>query len=135
MIHEIVLSDKPSPQKNAHYNDAPPNLRMITAEEFAQSHFFTYTPQLVESRYILNKVPKAVKKARGKEDAFTLHMFWMHDGTGYGFEQDYWGKKVIYYTFAVCEHDFVEIGNDGKRCYHVYECKKCGYQEAHDSSD
>lgn len=89
----------------------------ILPEEFAQSHFFTYSPEATAwSRTALG-------------DA---RMFFMHDDIGYALIGDYWGKKVGIYKFG-CQHKYKEqnVGN----CLTKYTCDLCGYTKTVDSSD
>lgn len=123
-----------------HHNALPPNLKEIPEKEFAQSMFFTYTPIAYEHR----QIPR--ESGNYRSGLLSLQMYYFHDGSGIAFSSDYWGGKVSYYTFTVCEHDFRELSakearsrgiTHMRRCYHVLECQKegCGYTTAYDSSD
>ena len=130
------------------YNDPLPNMREITEKEFAQSHFFSYDAVGYGHKQIL---PTPLRKAgvepatNGHHDCMTsVKYFVYHDGTGVAMTSDYWAGKVRYFHFAVCDHEMVELSGaecDAKgiqhygRCWHVRECKKCGYVQSSDSSD
>lgn len=119
------------------FNDFPPHWKRISQKEFAQSKFFSYDPNLTEHRQMYEKGSCPT----GKMTAAVL--FFFYDGTGIGMVRDFWKGTVRYYSFAKCEHKFEELsarearekGHDhyGMFC-HVYECKKCGFVESHDSS-
>lgn len=109
------------------YNAAPLGLKEVSAETFAQADFWTYTAKKEEHRYI-TRYPEGVTPIKGLSD---IRMYWMHDGHGWGMAQDYWGKKVRYFSFG-CEHEWNEekIGN----CLHLLTCKLCGTKREVDSS-
>jgi hypothetical protein len=117
MKYDIIES-----KEKSNFNELPPNFKEITEQEFAQSKFFTYMPEKTEYRQV---------NINGKHT--DLRMFWMYDNTGYAIVSNYWDGKVIYYSFAKCEHIFDEktVG----KCLTEYTCKKCGYRETIDSSD
>jgi hypothetical protein len=119
------------------YNDAPPNFKEITEEEFAQSMFFTYSPEYTEYRQILLD-PDSKRK-----EALSVKLYFFFDGNGFGMANDYWAKKVRYFRFKKCDHKAVELSPVEARkkgivhhgnCYHVLECSKCGYIHSYDSS-
>lgn len=125
-------------EKYGGYNDAPPNFKEITEAEFAQSMFFTYAPNATEHRQILIDPDDSRKECLG----ITLYYFF--DGNGFGIAHDYWGKKVRYFRFKACEHEYKSLSPKEAhakgilhfgRCYHVGECKKCGHIHSYDSSD
>jgi hypothetical protein len=135
MLSKIMNVDFPAgwEEKWGGYNDFPPNWHEITEAEFAQSHFFIYSPDYVEFRQMFRKHDTVVGAT----------LYFMYDGVGYGIVHDYWGRKIHYYKFALCEHKFTELtqkecaqkgiqhfGN----CYHVYRCTKCGFTNSVDSS-
>ena len=120
------------------YNSPPPNFREVTAEEIAQSDFFTYSPVIYFFRQI---DPKRVSWP--EKHFLSVRFFGMSDGTGYGIAQDYWAKKIRWFRYG-CDHTYVEKSQDWCRerdithfgmCYHVYECSKCKHVIAQDSSD
>lgn len=122
-----------------HYNYPPTNFREISEKEFAQSHFHIYTPIAISFAQIyLNPNPN-----RQRDAVHSVKYFFMHDMTGYAIGADYWDGKVHYYKFG-CDHDYRQVSQEEcrdrdivhfGRCYHVSECKKCGFLEAIDSSD
>ena len=140
MIHKIDYADKADEDRiekeYGGYNYAPPNWKEIKEEEFTTSHFFTYTPKFSEYRQI-------IFGDISKGEMMSVQMFYFHDGTGVALYPDWREGKVRYFKFAKCDHDSVELTQDEckKRdiqhfgmCWHVYECKKCGYIESYDSS-
>jgi tRNA U34 2-thiouridine synthase MnmA/TrmU len=135
VVEKLSWADKETQDKFREdyggYNDLPPNFKEITYQDFIDSQFFTYTPQLIDNRqaYNVDKKGNRVGNYRG------LHLYLFGDGTGIAIEKYYdngkWALK--YHKFAKCEHEYTEktIG----RCLHEYKCKKCGYTEEIDSSD
>lgn len=125
------------------YNDPLPNMKEITAEEFAQSSFFSYFPNFIGSRQIAaNRLPEELKQKSYLGVTFYVTQ---HDWSGFAMSRDYWGKKVRYFSFAPCKHTYRGpipedyTNNKGMprpgRCYSVSVCTKCGYILTVDSSD
>ncbi len=124
------------------YNDAPPGLKEITAEEFAQSGFFTWCIEKVEFRQVLSdRLPWT-----GEKYMLTLRMFYMNSPheDGFAMSHDYWAQKVRYFRFTRCDHSYRELSvleaqAKGRKhfgnCYHVHQCTKCGVFYEVDSSD
>lgn len=116
----------------------PPNFREISEKEFAQSKYFTYSPKFVEFRQVND--PKAVslfkwgEPGRERSHVFDVRLYYFYDGTGLGIVGDYWGGRVRYFSFAVCEHLNRTERNIG-RCLNEYICNECGFKETIDSSD
>ena len=114
-------------------NDPPPGLQEITLEEFAQSGFFTWSMEKIEQRYVdLSRAGN--EKLSGW---LTLKMVFLPRGEGFAMSHDYWGKKVRFFQFAKCYHDWQEISPAGRpawNCYHYYKCTKCGDGYECDSS-
>lgn len=118
------------------YNDLPPNFKEITLEEFAQSKFFSYGPMWVDY--------KQIDRLQWDESHYlSLILFGLYDGTGFAIHNDYWSKKLRFFKFARCEHEYRELTQQecGERrinhfgmCWHVIECQKCGRIESYDSS-
>ena len=117
-------------KKFGKFNDAPDLWREIFEKEFAQSKFFSYTPEKIEFRQI------HIKGIKSKNDKMIeAHMFHFHDGTGVALSNDFWKGKVSYFAFG-CNHDFEEKPRAGLfNCQHYLVCKKCGYGHITDSSD
>jgi len=130
MLYSLKEYDKTAPD-NGTYNTAPPKFRKVEEKEICTSLLFYYNPELIEDRqFMIDGVFRKIK------------LFWFHDRTGVGIYSDYTNKKIIWYKFG-CDHNFVELSQQecNKRdlmhfgsCYHVYECKECGYINAVDSS-
>lgn len=126
-------------KKWGHYNSPPPGFKEITHEEFAQSGFFTWCPTSMEFRQIMaDNVDKAVLLSPIKGH-LSVKMVYMNHGAHFAMAQDYWEKKVRYFTFADCYHDWQEIsakeaGKPAFNCYHYCKCSKCGAQWEYDSS-
>ena len=127
----------PTPNYNAPHT-APPNLKEITEGDFAQSLFFTYDPISIEYRTIppddLIKANVKPPTNGGRPCVMTMRLYWFHDKTGVGLVSEYWEKRVRYFSFAECEHDMKHFRNLGN-CYNEYQCSKCKYTQAIDSSD
>jgi hypothetical protein len=121
-----------------HPNHAPRGWREITEKEFAQSLFFSHTPDKIDHRQILY--------VNGKEvtgPMIAAFLYYFYDGTGIAVSSDFWNGKVHYYHFG-CSHKYTELGYDtcqkrgfyhAGNCWHVSECSKCGFIESHDTSD
>jgi hypothetical protein len=110
------------------YNVAPTNFREVEEAEFAQMHMDGYMV-MTEERQLLEyhdgtKIPSRIH--------CTL---FIHSGNcGYAIERDYWKKKVRYYRFDKCIHNWVHTEVLG-RCYNRYTCSKCGEKQSIDSGD
>lgn len=124
------------------YNDPPKGLRRIDEKAFAQSKYFSYSPELIEFRQIYVKSNDDLSPDR-KGIMISMTLYWFHDDTGIAIHADYWKGKVEYFAFG-CKHEYKELSQEEcrerniqhyGRCYHVSECKKCGYINAVDSSD
>jgi len=123
------------------YNDSLPNLIEITAEEFAQSGFFTWCLQAYETRQILPenlanaKLLTPIKTYLGAQ----IFYFGSPNEDGFVMANDYWAKSMRYFKFAKCHHEYEEVsgaslGRPQWNCYHYYKCKKCGNINEVDSS-
>jgi len=142
MIHKIDYFEIQSKeQREAHEskwgksNDAPPGFTEITAEEFAQSGFFTWCKLGIEFRQICNFGESKLLKQPKNREMLSITLFYMNHGDNYGMAHDYWDKKVRYFKFTTCYHNYVEVGNQGMRsCYNVCKCNKCGDVWEYDSS-
>lgn len=119
------------------YNDLPPNWEPMTEKEFSQSKFFVYSPEIMEWRQVNFDL-------NGRKFFNGIQMYIFHDKTGIAMVHDYWRKKVYYFKFAACKHEYKTLTfaqcrklgiYHGGRCCHVQKCKKCGYVHAYDSSD
>jgi hypothetical protein len=117
------------------WGQLPPNFKSMTEKEFAQSHFFSYSPTSIEHRQAI--IP-------GGKTVSSLKLYFYHDDTGIAITNNYWEGKVLYFRFAVCEHEWREMGATealakGHRhygnCYHITECTKCQTISGYDSSD
>ncbi len=75
----------------------------------------------------------------------TMLLYFFYDGTGIAMTHTYGKNKMLrYFKFASCEHNYSELSMKecqsrgiyySGNCYHVYECTKCNWIEAVDSSD
>lgn len=140
-VTELVRTDA-HVKKWGGFNDAPPNLREITAKEFAQSGFFTWTIIGIEYRQITSEQFNKGNIFKPVNTIVPCHLFFLNSAYDSGFIilNDYWGKTIRYFKFAECVHDYKEItaAEAGKRafnCYHYYRCTICGQQNEVDSSD
>ncbi len=141
MLHKLVSEQttKEHEAKWGRFNDCPPGFQEITAEEFAQSGFFTWCKEAQEFRQVdCSKLPKGALLSP-VQGLFAITMFYMNHGEHFALGHDYWAKKVRYFKFADCYHDYVEIsakeaGKPAFNCYHYYKCSKCGHHWEVDSS-
>ena len=116
-------------------NELPPNFKEISEKEFAQSKFFTYSPECWEYRQITKREDYERFKW-GEEQrsyVFSLRLAYFYDGTGVALEHDYWLGKVRYFSFSLCEHKKKMQRNVGN-CLNEYTCEDCGFIETVDSS-
>lgn len=117
------------------YNDALPNMREITEGEFAQHAFFTYDFRWHGYKQILPEKLTAIgitPPGGDRPHMMPVKWFALYDKTGVAMHNDWWGKKVRYFSFAVCVHDFTEKGIG--HCLTLYTCQKCGFKKQVDSS-
>lgn len=126
--HPFAYVDNPR-----RYNTLPDGWRSLTQKEFAQSSFFTYSPEWFD--YIQAVVPGMGPTFQG------IRLFYMHDRTGYAIVADYWKGKVYAFAFG-CDHEWggtltpqEDAARPRGRCLHTEKCKKCGYVWSYDSSD
>jgi|WetSurMetagenome_2_1015567.scaffolds.fasta_scaffold121382_2 hypothetical protein len=83
-----------------------------------------------------------IKLEDKKYDA-DMHFFGFYDGTGFAMYHDYNNKRMRYFSFAGCIHEFRQPTKEEcdahhdhpGRCYHVSICDKCGYWKSVDTSD
>jgi hypothetical protein len=122
------------------FNKMPPGLRRITLRQLANDTlFFVHAPKFIESRQI-SGVPREIWNKDYMLDGWLYHF---HDGTGVLLHGDHRAGGVIAFAFG-CRHDKRELSREEcaskgipheGACWHVYECARCGFVEAHDSSD
>jgi hypothetical protein len=120
------------------FNAAPPGFTEITAEEFAQSGFFMWCKVAQEYRQIVPENIDQTKLLSPITHVFSITLFYMNHGDHFGIANDYWGKKVRYFKFAECFHDWQETSapaGQAWNCYHYCKCSKCGDSWEYDSSD
>lgn len=121
------------------FNDVPPGFTEITAEEFAQSGFFTWCKVGMEFRQINPATVDKTKLLSPLETFTSFTLFYMNHGENYAITADYWEKKVRYFKFADCYHDWKEIsaaeaGKPAWNNYHYCKCVGCGASWEYDSS-
>ena len=132
---EILAHEK----KWGRFNDAPPGFKEITAEQFAQSGFFTWCKTAQEFRQIYLTPEQQKDMLAPVPHGLSITMFYMNHDCHFAVASDYYGKKVRYFTFADCYHDWREIsakeaGKPAFNCYHYCKCSKCGASHEYDSS-
>lgn len=140
MISKVHISNIQHFPNSGDYNDLPPNWKELTEKEFAQSPFFTYSPEFMEFRQV-RLTPNGPFEG--------LRMFWLNEKEGYALVRDYWAGKVRYFSFAVCVHEWhgvtrAELAEKWPQhvkrytpgnCCHNSVCLKCGDFRFIDSSD
>jgi hypothetical protein len=120
----------------ANFNSAPANWEEVDEEWLAtKSTFRTYGFKYTWFQQITN-LPN-------EKRMLDVHCFGSYDSTGFAINTDYYGKKVRYFKFAGCKHEFRSLTEEEMvkyhqrpgRCYHVSICDKCNFIYAVDSSD
>jgi hypothetical protein len=111
------------------WNDAPPNWRECSADEFYR-YFSTWGFGIGTG---FNQI-----KAGDKEPLLSVHLIHYHDGTGFGIHVDWkYGEErewvPRFFKFAVCEHERVETLST-RGGWHEGHCGKCGFVMNYDSS-
>jgi hypothetical protein len=142
-MYKIVNSDMESPDPGG-YNREPKGMVEISEAEFAQSAYFVWMAEAIETRQIITSVNDAVYSAR--RGMYPLMIFWMDtdpkQASGFAIRHDYYEGKIRYFRVG-CDHDYGELSQKEARkrgiahfgnCYHVTECKKCGKILSYDSS-
>jgi hypothetical protein len=116
-----------------HYNVAPANFQEVDEEYIATHHqHYSFNYQWFQQ----------IRFEEGKP-LLSIHCFGSANSKGYAMHFDYWGKKVRWFTFAGCLHEYREPTKEEcaahhswpGNCYHVSICDKCGHWYAVDSSD
>ncbi len=135
LYRELKYVDIPPNHHETYGKDGqfPPNMKEITEAEFSQSNFFVYTFKNYEYRQ--TREPKEVLTKFGFKYSPILHMYYLKTPTadGYVMINEYWEKKIRYFTFQACEHTFIDDGS--RMCLHRSKCTKCGMTWEVDSSD
>jgi hypothetical protein len=126
-------------KKWGRFNDPPTGFKEITAEQFAQSGFFTWCNTAKEFRQVDPERIDKTKMLTPVKTMLAIQMFYMNHGEHYAIANDYWAKMIRYFTFADCYHDWKEIsakeaGKPAYNCYHYCKCTKCGANYEYDSS-
>lgn len=120
-FHTLTTTERLLHQKQyGEFNDFPPNWRRLTEKQFAQSHYFTFSPVLVEFRQMNRHVTTRV---RNNEALVAAKLFYMHDNKGYAISSDYHGGYVRFFAF----------GCRGIHQNHT-TCEQCGFAANYDSS-
>lgn len=149
MIEKLVYFEKeeqlPSWYKVTQNNSVPPNWKEITAEEFAQSKFFTYGFSHSEYRQFL----------WSQNGWFSGRLFYIcgrPEGVAMTNQYSLGKYRVRYFSFAECIHEwegvsrkrmeelaqkFPQLKGKGTwgNCCHNSVCTKCGDYWFVDSSD
>jgi hypothetical protein len=122
LVYAGEEKSKKAEEEFGRFNEAPPNLKEITSEEF-YFQFLTWPASYTMYKQVLN---------HPKEKFLDLHMFIYSGKKGVAISGGRGGEPPRFWSFAVCVHDFEEkkIGN----CLHSFKCKKCGYYKEIDSS-
>lgn len=119
-------------QKYGSFNDFPPNWREVTEAEIAtESLGRMYSPVLVEYRQM-------GKLEVGGPPMLAATLSFYHDGSGSAIHYDYWGKRVRWFMFGLCDqHNYTRVKSpgNGRSGLHTDRCTKCGYQNSYDTSD
>ena len=152
-LHSVEPSDTVLDEKeHGGFNDAPPGWREITPKELAsQTHYGSRIPDSIEFRQFILPEDKDAERSTVQN----VHLLRYYDGTGVSIVTSFWGgqrygddgwekeQHLRFFAFG-CAHESKELSYDeckkrgiyhAGRCWHVWECKKCGHVEGYDSSD
>ena len=139
-----VLASMPVEKQEQHiavwgkFHEAPPNWRVIDADEFARRSC-TYTPDAVEYRQIRDPATRM-----GPIIAAHLMFFWDKTGVAHASVHDFRTGKWVAQFFAFgCAHAYRDMTPDERaarsirlgNCEHASICTKCGHVYTYDSSD
>jgi len=142
MLHRVASSRFTPDEREEHqakfggYNDPPPNFQPCDPDEF--HHWFSsygFFANREFRQFVVpggpNKWVESVYLYYGKGDAgyatFYTYEYSPESKAGYKY-------TVHYYKFYICDHEVKHTRNLG-RCYNEYQCTKCGWTYAVDSSD
>jgi hypothetical protein len=116
-----------------HYNEPPANFKEVDEAAIAVRHsnYSFYYQWFQQVRFEENK------------PLLGIHCFGSANSQGFAMSFDYWGKRIRYFTFAGCIHEYREPTREEYadhhdwpgNCYHISICDKCGYWYTVDSSD
>lgn len=121
----------PTEEEYGGFNDPFPNMREVTEADLASSMYFTYPPKFWGYKQIApNRLPAGIEPVRGF-GMLAVHYYVFHDGSGYGMCPDPFQKKMRYFFFSKCEHEYKHTSP--RMCQHVMTCMKCGYQYSYGS--
>jgi hypothetical protein len=125
------------------YNEMPPNWQEITESEFiwrwGQQQRISVFRQVILPTFDSHGSQKITGKRKMYCD---VNMFVNSDFGGIGWIEHYNGAatrseidayKAQWFKWAWCEHSYKTTLS--RMCYREYECEKCGYKMAVDSSD
>lgn len=113
-------------EKWGRFNDPPKNFKEVSDEELIRTRVRAYAPTIHEYRQVHHE---------GKVTSVTL--FFNSDDTGWGWSEDYHGKKTRYFIFGLCPgvtHKF-RIARNTRKCLNIWKCENCPYEMEVDSSD
>ena len=139
MSHSVLSYSK-------HFNQAPSGLKRISQKQFARGNYLSYNVNRIEYRQMfVENDNRLISNENYSENKHRINatLYFMDDNRGYAMESDYYAGKVRYYIFG-CQHNYQSISPQecykrniyhGGRCYNVFECSKCNYISAVDSSD
>jgi len=120
----------------SNYNTAPDNMVELTEKEWAQSDYFIFDPEQVESRQFI------IKSLDDRDYFHSFKLYTMHEGHGYAITHDYWAGRVRVFRFG-CNHNWVGLSSEQSaelgirhfgNCYHVQKCENCDKVRQYDSS-
>lgn len=142
MMRKMVFIDNEEAKEEfkkfgyTHYNAVLPNWEETDEEWIAtRSQFRTYG--FTHSWF------QQIMDLPNEKGPLSVYCFGSWDGSGIAMSIDYWGKKIRWFKFAKCVHEYrqpthaecVEHHSFPGNCYHVYICDKCGQWYTVDSSD
>lgn len=138
-MEKLVHQDKDETQRLetlfgvTHYNVAPANFKEVD-EAWIATHF-----HCVSTPY---QWFQQIRFEEGKP-LLSINCYGSGNSQGYAMHFDYWGKKIRWFTFAGCIHEYRTPTKEEYaahhdypgNCYHISICNKCGHWYAVDSSD
>lgn len=109
------------------YNTPPTGFREIPEAEMAVSNYPIYSTVMMAFRQLKWTSPE------GKPELLSMWINVTPIGHGFGYYRDYWAKRIRWFIFEACKHEFRTVKS--MMCYKELQCITCGFEYSIDSSD